>query len=124
MKTALRSTAIFTSVMTFIVVAADLLAALVYKIPPVEDLLVHGLFFIAVFFLCGAGAFIAFAALRPRAPTRSAVAVSALLFGGTSFFVPVWLFGLGGLVASAAWLVFGAAVFACVSALVARSHFD
>jgi hypothetical protein len=122
MKAALRSTALFTSVVAALLAAADLSVAFVYQGTPTEQLLLHGLFFVAIVFLCGAGAFASFTALRHRVPTRAAVVVSALLFGGASFFAVVWLFGLGGLTASAAWLLFGAAMFAAGSALAGSRH--
>lgn len=122
MKTALRSTALFTSVMAALLAAADLSVAFVYQGTPSEQLVLHGLFFVAVVFLCGAGAFASFVALRHKVPKRAAVVVSALLFGVASFFAVVWLFGLGGLTASAAWFLFGAAIFAAGSALAGSRH--
>jgi hypothetical protein len=122
MKTALRSTALFTSVTAALLAGADLLVAFVYQGTPTEQLVPHGLFLVAVVLLSGAGAFAAFAALRHRSPSRGAVVVSALLFGVASFFAVVWLFSLGGLTASAAWLLFGAAVFAAGSTLLGSRH--
>jgi len=109
-------------VMAALVAVTDLLVAFVYQATPTEQLALHGLFFVAVVLLCGAGSFAAFAVLRHRIPTRPAVVVSAVLFGVASFFAAIWLFGLGGLTASAAWLLFGAAVFAGGSALLGKSH--
>lgn len=122
MKAALRRTALFTVVMAALLAAADLSVAFVYQGTPTDQLLVHGLFFISVVVFCGIGAFGAFAGLRHRAPPRTAVVVAALLFSVSSFFVVVWLFALGGLTASGAWLLFGAAIFAGGSAFVGRVH--
>lgn len=127
MKLAIRNAFVFATTAFVLAVLADFAAFDIYQGGTSNELrneilMTHGVFLLALLGLAMIGSLLAFAIQRRRPPSVKGAAILGVLYSVASFFIAVMAFQIGGLIASAAWMLLGAFAFSMIGTLRRGGH--